>query len=361
MHKTIKYILLAVIILVNNVKLFAQGSEIALGAYYFDGWTGAYPSHITQTLIDSFPEREPKWGWKTSSQEIVDEQIILAAKAGLSFFSFCWYYNGAEKFKTEPLNQAQRLFLKSPEKNKLKYCLLVANHQGFEISPSDWSIVTSEWINQFKDPSYLRVDGKPLLIFFSSLISKFGTADAVGLALNNFREAAKKAGLNGVTIALCTNPDETAIKDAELCGFDVLTGYNYHTAGYGNSRKLPINNLINGEFLAWNRFSKFSKLKYIPVVTLNWDARPWATPDNTYSTSPYYVGYSPGSVFKSVQNCIGWLNTNVGTATKERVAILYAWNEIGEGPYLTPSKNGINMLEGVKKALLFQLKSTTGP
>jgi hypothetical protein len=31
--------------------------------------------------------------------------------------------------------------------------------------------------------------------------------------------------------------------------------------------------------------------------------------------------------------------------------LVYAWNENGEGAYLTPSKNGDNFLEGFKKAV----------
>ena len=82
------------------VNLYSQSSSISksekmhksvrFGAYYFDGWTGIYPWHITPELVKSFPNREPKWGWITSSQEVMNEQISLASKSGLSFFSFCW-------------------------------------------------------------------------------------------------------------------------------------------------------------------------------------------------------------------------------------------------------------------------------
>src|SRR5438034_1397685 len=71
----------------------SRGSmPIQLGAYYFDGWAKAVSGHLTPRLRDSFPDRKPKWGWVTSTPEIVKDQIDLAADAGLSFFSFCWYY-----------------------------------------------------------------------------------------------------------------------------------------------------------------------------------------------------------------------------------------------------------------------------
>ena len=81
--------LLAIIGTFFIINAYAQ---VKVGAYYFDGWTGHYPIHITNALTTTFAGREPKWGWITSSQKIMDEQIGLASDAGLSFFDFCWYF-----------------------------------------------------------------------------------------------------------------------------------------------------------------------------------------------------------------------------------------------------------------------------
>src|SRR5882757_3135031 len=138
-------------------------SDIVLGAYYFDGWSSPKSGHLTPKLRDSFPDRKPKWGWITSTPQIVKEQIDLAADAGLSFFSFCWYYPDYDHphFKEDPLNHALSLYLASPNKTRLKFCLMVANHAGQEIGPADWPAVTDEWVRLFKDPGYLQVSGKP--------------------------------------------------------------------------------------------------------------------------------------------------------------------------------------------------------
>ncbi|SEJ16228.1 hypothetical protein SAMN05216327_106412 [Dyadobacter sp. SG02] len=37
--------------------------------------------------------------------------------------------------------------------------------------------------------------------------------------------------------------------------------------------------------------------------------------------------------------------------TTERLALIYAWNENGEGAWLTPGKSGLNPLTGLKAAL----------
>lgn len=363
-------------LLVVLLFIFAdsKAQKPCLGAFYFDGWSGTDHNIMSPTLLQNYAKREPKWGWVTSSQAVVDQQINYAADAGLSFFSFDWYYNS--NFKNQPLNKALGYFRNSPYNNRLKYCLMVANHAPFIIGPNDWSNVVTEWVSQFKSPSYLRVNNKPLLIIFSieTLVQKFGSAQNVHAALDSLRQVATRQGLPGVTVAVCMRTDLYNIRLAEQCGFDILTGYNYPGAGMSKdllsnvnqyqaalSNKslkaaplnkaglaVPIDNLQKGEVKIWDQFPKLSKLKYIPAVTLNWDPRAWANPSNNYSNRPYYVGYSPATVKKSIANCINWVNANPGATSSEKIILLYAWNEMGEGAWLTPTKDGVDLLQGVK-------------
>ncbi|MFV5702413.1 glycoside hydrolase family 99-like domain-containing protein [Flavobacterium sp. XS2P12] len=349
-------VLISVFVLSNNKKSKLSESDVTvkLGAYYFDGWTGIYPYHITPALKKSFPEREPKWGWITSSQVIMNEQINLAANSGLSFFSFCWYYTGEKNYKKEPLNRSLGFYLNSPNIKKLQYNLLVANHSGFEIGPDDWATVTYEWISQFKSNSYLMVNGKPVITFFSlsSLVNKFKTVDKIREALINLRQQAIKSGLKGVSIAIVLNPREKDIKLAEDCGFDVITGYNYHDAGLkSDKRVIPIDEMRKAEVAIWNQFSQLTRLPYMPVTTLNWDPRPWANSKNNYSTASYFKGFSGLSAYNSVLSCKNWIKRNSKNTVKEKIGIIYAWNEYGEGAYLTPTKKGMNPLKSIKKAL----------
>ncbi|MGY0034904.1 hypothetical protein [Pedobacter sp. NJ-S-72] len=192
-RERIACLLFAIILVTGDFKANAQGNqsrEIKLGAYYFDGWTGKYAQHISPKLMNSFSSRKPKWGWITSSQKVVDQQILAASGAGLSFFSFCWYYSGKNKFKGEPLNNALKFFQKSEYGGKMQYCLMVANHKGFEIGKDDWNTVQAEWIRQFNTAGYLKVDGKPLLILFSvqSLVDNLGSVDAVKDAFQSLKK-----------------------------------------------------------------------------------------------------------------------------------------------------------------------------
>ena len=353
MHNNAGLLILLLTILGSHVH--GQTNPIKLGAYYFDGWTGAYPQHLTPKLTGAFADRKPIWGWITSTQDIVDKQIVAASDAGLNFFSFCWYYAGKEEFKTEPLNNALKLFNKSKHSNKMQYCLLVANHGKYSIRDEGWNDVQEEWLRVFKTPNYLTVDNKPLLVIFSvpELIKGLGSVEAVKTRLQSLRAAAVAKGLNGVTIATCISPDNAGIKQAEDCGFDILTGYNYHGPAIrkGTSVTVPIDTMQTTERSLWSDIVLKSKLKYIPVSTLNWDPRPWAGPGNNYETANYLVGFSENSVFNSVSGMRDWMNNNPDKLVNEKLGLLYAWNENGEGAYLTPTEKDPNLLRGVKNAV----------
>ncbi|MCE7042821.1 glycoside hydrolase family 99-like domain-containing protein [Dyadobacter sp. CY312] len=342
---------LIVLFVFGTSSALAQKTSPKIGAYYFDGWSGT-TFHITDDLKNNYPEREPKWGWVTSKQEIVDEQIALAADAGLSFFSFCWYFSEKQKYDDIILNNALNYFKRSKNGKMMEYCLLVANHAGFNIGPEGWDQVTQIWLKEFQQPQYLRVDGKPLLIFFeyNSLIKNFGSAEAVNEAFDKLKLQALKSGLKGVTVAICTASEDGA-GIAKDCGADVVTGYNYHSAGFvAGQLATPIENMQLAEKKLWDKLGS-GNLKYIPVCTVGWDPRPWANDKNKYLEKPYYTGFSAESAQRSVKGLVNWISENQKAVTGEKIGLLYAWNENGEGSWLTPGKTGLNPLTGLKQAL----------
>jgi len=338
----------------------AQTTNITLGAYYFNGWTSTTDSHITPDLAANYPERTPKWGWVTGTPDVMKEQIDLAADAGLSFFAFCWYYPTANKanFKHDPLNQALNYYLEAPNNNRLKFCVLLTNHNGFIVGPEDWSTVTAEFLKLFKNKQYLTVNNKPLLIIYSlqTLVDKFGSDEAVKQAIESLKSQARAEGLNGVTVAANVPAVPGNIGQARNCGIDIFTGYNYHTVGYKQgdttaNSVIPISKLTSESPKTWDFYTKYGT-PVIPVGTLNWDPRPWVSMSKFYSKSPRYTGYSAQSVYNTISALRQWMYFHPNNVTSEHIALLYAWNEYGEGAWLTPSVQlGNQLLGGVKAAL----------
>ncbi len=70
----------------------SSGREsVRIGAYYFDGW--ATDRFVTERMAAEFADREPIWGWRDDSLQLMERQIDLAADSGLAFFAFCWYWH----------------------------------------------------------------------------------------------------------------------------------------------------------------------------------------------------------------------------------------------------------------------------
>ena len=142
----------ALLFLIISLQLFAK-DNIQIGAYYFDGWSGhSYskeawaknaPTNMSYKLLTQYSNRKPIWGWRDDNQTIMDEQIQLASKNGINFFSFCWYWSKDEgnidssQIINNPLNTGIRLFRKSKIKKEMKFSLLIANHQGFNIKTKE--------------------------------------------------------------------------------------------------------------------------------------------------------------------------------------------------------------------------------
>ena len=344
-------------LLYSSFEIKAQDyqSKVKVGAYYFSGWTGK-TNHLTKSLITDYYKRQPKWGWVAGGKETMSKEIEYASNAGIDFFSFCWYYVNSDstKFKYHPLNSALDSYLTSKNRQKMQFNLLVANHLGAIIRPQDWEVVTNEWIRIFKKQNYLLVEQKPLITFFSlnSLLEEFKTESHIRRALDSFREKAYQAGLSGISIAICVNGEDDEVEKAKLSGFDILTGYNYHHAGFnGKNMELPISNLLVGSENIWQKFIRANR-PYIPVVTLNWDSRPWANLDMQSVNSPRYIGYSAGSIYNSITHAISWVSSHPMAVTNERLMMIYAWNEYGEGAWLAPTKAfGNSFLRAVKKAI----------
>lgn len=364
MAEKIKSLFLSVAIFVLAAS-FGQAAEKSanVGVYYFDGWAGkntfasnpahvwakGAPSHLSKKLATDFSGREPLWGWRDDSQEIMDRQIELAAENGVSFFLFCWYWrdnNGPinqKAIESDPLHTSLHLYLKSKNKNSLKYCLLVANHAGAEIKGDEnWAEAVKYWTKYFSDPQYMRVDGKPLVIIFSG-----GQKSISDKQIEIMRQTAKSLGFEkGIAIAGCNAPSRP---------FDISTFYNI-VPGYntGKSRERPYGDLISATKATWN---STHKKPFIPVVTCGWDKRPWEgkSPEGLWNTplGDFYTGDTPQVFGKFFSDAVKWVNENPDKTVPEKIVLVYAWNELGEGGYLVPTKAdpSAKKLKEIKKAV----------
>ena len=314
--------------------------QVNFGAYYFDGWAGKHskaddpneywaknaPTNLTRRMVEEFPEREPLWGWRDDSESVMEKQIDLAAKSGIRFFSFCWYWrdnkgpiNPAAIEKTA-MHTSMNLYLNAKNKSKIKFCLLIANHQGFEINGiENWEKATEYWMKYFKDPQYLTVEGKPLVVIFN-------TRGIENESIVSMQDILKSHGLPGLSIAGCGNTVGKSFTHRTL--YNTIPGYS------SGSEEHKYKELTDAHKKQW--FGS-EQQPFIPTVIVGWDKRPWE--DKTGSGQGWYYPDQTPEQFKShLTDAIIWMDQNPAQTTKERYVLIYAWNEMGEGGYLVPTK-----------------------
>ena len=275
-------------------------------------------------MLEEFADREPIWGWRDDSLAIMERQIDLAADHGIAFFAFCWYWNtDPQKVDQDPKHTGLQLFLKAKNNHRLKFCLLVANHAGFLFQGADeWQKAAESWLPYFKHPQHVTVGGKPLVIIFNP-----GNGDQDGFA--RVQDVAREAGLPGVAIAGCGGGDAKR-------GFTHTTHYNIVPGYAAGSEAHKFAELVQAHQRAW-RGSR--EQPYMPTLSVGWDKRPWEG-DRGLGQKPgwYFPDRTPEQLAAGLESAIAWMDQHPEQTTAERIVLLYAWNEFGEGGYLAPTK-----------------------
>jgi len=302
-------------------------------------WAKIAPTHLTRRLAEEFSGREPVWGWRNDTQEIMERQIDVAADNGIDFFTFCWYWRdrggsiNPAVVENLPVNTSLQLYMTARNKNKLKYALLIVNNprnstvinSGSVIQGNDnWKDGVKYWAKYFKDPQYVTVDGKPLVIIF-------GPDGITEEELAVMQETAIKEGFKkGLAIA----GRGQGAKNKQ--GFTHCTHYNI-TPRCAGSEERKFEEIVNASKAQWEGTEE---QPYIPVLTAGWDNRPWEGPDGLgQKEGCYFPDNSPEKFKNFLTDAIHWMDENPTKTTQERLVLIFAWNEFGEGGYLAPTKD----------------------
>ncbi len=313
-----------------------------IGCYYFPGWH----TYERWSVLDDYPERKPVLGYyQEGSPEVADWQINWAVSHGISFFIYDWYWVQGSRQLEHGLHDG---YLKSRYKDKLKFCLLWANHNPPKTSSDEDLVnVTKYWIdNYFKLPNYLKVDGKNVVVIFSPgrLTEDMGQ-EAVKAAFAKMRKMCEDAGVGGLYLVACTYPGGH-IKGLVDEGYDALSGYNYPGANTRGQQFAPYAWMVEGYKDFWSQISDAASIPYIPVCEPGWDARPWHGHKSLVRT-----GKSPFLWEMMLENAKAFVDDPKHKQPGDKkLVFLEAWNEFGEGDYIEPhAQFGFDYLEAVRQ------------
>ncbi|AWV99771.1 glycosyltransferase WbsX family protein [Arcticibacterium luteifluviistationis] len=289
-----------------------------------------------------------------------EEQAKLAKEHDI--FGFCYYhywFNG-ERLIEQPFNEILRL--KKPD---FPFLLCWANENWTR----RWDGMDREVLMQqdyseadhreharylckdvFSDPRYIRVDNKPVFLFYNThIIPELKSSIAI------WKEEAKKHGFDDLYIC-GVKTFESAIPNAKEVGLDAVIEWQpdwdnvnlkpslwnriKDKLGYGSSYKKDNYGELVKRMLAKDE----PKFKHYPCITPSWD--------NTArrKQNAFIVEGSTPELYGS------WLNEICEKfepeSEEENFVFINAWNEWAEGNHLEPDlKWGRGYLEATKKIL----------
>jgi len=290
--------------------------------------------------------------------EVREAQAELARKYGLHGFCYYHYWFNGRRLLERPF--AEVLSSGRPD---FPFCLCWANEnwtrrwdgQDSEVliaqdySPEADRAMIRELLPAFRDPRYIRVHGRPLLLVYRALELPDPRATA---AL--WREEVAAAGLPGLYLCRVETFDEAKLAaDPAQIGFDAACEFPPHGMGVADPA-FPIAALdpdFDGVMRDYAQAAHdFATRPTTPYVRFHGVMPSW---DNTAR-----VGRRAGiAVNSSPESYRSWLETAVNRTRRDRdgeekLLFINAWNEWGEGCHLEPDRRyGMAWLEATRAAL----------
>jgi lipopolysaccharide biosynthesis protein len=278
------------------------------------------------------------------SADTLRQQVVLARRYGIHGFCFHHYWFGGKRLLETPLNN----LLSMPDLD-MPFCINWANENwtrrwnGMDTdiliaqkhSAKD-DIAFAESLDPiFRDPRYIRINGRPLLMVYRP-----GVLPDPAATVERWRDHFRQAGIEDpyiITAQAYGNED-----DPRKYGMNAAAGFPPHNCGLDAPRVQDtlqlfdqgfVGEVIRYETMAENALTnKPDTFRLFPGVCPNW---------NNEARKPN-KGFC---VIGSTPEAYGhWLDGACRTAMEadqpdERIVFVNAWNEWAEGAYLEPDRH----------------------
>ncbi len=303
------------------------------------------------------PHRPGELGYyDLSNPETMEAQAALARLYGVHGFCYYYYSFSGRRMLEKPVDQM--LERGSPD---VPFCLCWANENwtrtwdGGDKSvllaqnyrPEDDIVIIEDLVRYLKAPSYIRINGKPLLAIYRPQL----LPDAKRTA-ETWRRVCREKGVGEIYLAMVEVFEHARNQpDPKTWGFDA--SIEFPPTGMGEPVTPPgdlVNSRFKGMVCDYRRMVQSYMQKPVPGftrfrgVTPSWDntAR---RQDDSYS----FHHATPGAFQAWLEAVID--QTRDQNQGDERIVFVNAWNEWAEGAHLEPDERfGRGWLEAVRNA-----------
>ena len=287
------------------------------------------------SCLTPFAENEPVLGYyDEGNSETADWEIKYLVEHGVDVQAFCWYLRGsADEPVVDPVHtEHPYAYQYAKYADYMKYCI-ICEAAGADMPLENFKkhVVPYWFENFFLDDRYLKIDNKPVLLFFSgstlAASEAFGGAAGLAEALAYLNETARAYGFDGMYIT--DSHGRVPGADARIAyGWGAHAyRYDYHVEQLEAAAAVEEE---NGRYL-------------VPTVCVGYNIVAWKHRRSPMMTVADFKktllwtrdGYLPAHAPRSgEQKKLVWLSN---------------WNEFGEGTYIMPAGlNGFGYLDAVK-------------
>jgi hypothetical protein len=373
----------------------SKPDKITVAAYYFANYHTDDPRNIihkgaswsewelVKAAQPRFPGHQqpkvPAWGYTDEKDpKVMKQKIDAAADNGIDCFIFDWYMYEDGPFLNRCIDEG---FLKAENCDRIKFCLMWANHDWVDIhpytrgtdlkllypgkvSPKRFDEICDFVIKEyFTRPNYWKIEGKAYFSVYDvqKFVEGFGSMEATKAAMDHMRTKAIAAGLKGVhwNLVAWGNPvlpvEKAPSNTPELIkmlGFNSVTSYVWvHHVGLPD-RQTDYNKVRDEYFTYWDKAKREYPVQYIPNVTMGWDPSPRCDLKSEWGNFGYpftnTMGNNTPENFKMALKMAK--DKLLANPDGPRFMNINCWNEWTEGSYLEPDTiHGMAYLKAVKE------------
>ncbi len=318
--------------------------------------------------------KKPVWGPEDESDpRVFQKKIEVAAVSGISNFIFDWYWYEDAPFLNRALESG---YLKAANKDRVKFCLMWANHDWRNMAPTRFHEQTSpplfpgvysaaafdkitDYImsRYFSQPSYFKIDGAPYFSIYElkHLIEGMGGLSTARIALERLRDKVRSAGfpdlhLNAVAWGVSGLPDLP--QTLHSLGVRSVTSYTWaHHSEMRNFPATEYSNVLAQAESFWQRAQDMFGVPYHTDVSMGWDPSPRACQSDIFEQGPYpfspiLTGNTPQMFQLALMRAKAYVDS---MPDAPKVLTINSWNEWTEGSHLEPEAlYGMGYLDAIQ-------------
>jgi len=311
--------------------------------------------------VAAYPDRKPVLGWyDEGTPEVTDWEIKFALDHGVSFFLVCWY-RAKDNLGKRPIRALHERWItnglfNARFRDSFKFCILWenANDIACGVASEDDLLhnLLPYWLATFfKHPSYLILDGKPVLAVYGvgKFVDALGGEEKASAAVTKMESACRAAGFQGLHFLgqHCWGDPVPPAQQMRRIGLSHSSAYHLPSflgRDYAPPGLAPdAEQIIAGQEKSWRTMETLA-VPNIITLSMGWDSSPWGG-----STSKVRWRLTPDRFKTLCAQAKRMVEQRDRTTLEGRLILIDNWNEYGEGHYVFPcAEHGFGYLDAIR-------------